>query len=51
MLRMIGTHKPKIILEHKKVLTESSLKFAEFDNPDFIIMKEAIIAFEKIILA
>jgi len=48
---MIGTHKPKIILEHKKVLTESSLKFAEFDNPDFIIMKEAIIAFEKIILA
>jgi len=29
---------------------ESSLKFAEFDKPDFIIMKEAILAFEKVIL-
>jgi len=26
------------------------MKFAEFDNPDFIIMKEAIMAFEKILL-
>jgi hypothetical protein len=32
-------------------LIESSLKFAEFDTPDFIILKEAILAFEKILLA
>jgi hypothetical protein len=49
LLRMIGSAKPKIITEHKKTLMEASLKFAEFDNPDFIIMKEAIIAFEKIL--
>ena len=45
---MIGSSKPKIIIEQKKTLMESSLKFAEFDNPDFIIMKEAILAFEKL---
>jgi len=46
---MVGSSKPKILIEHKKTLVESSLKFAEFDNPDFIIMKEAILAFEKIL--
>ena len=50
LLRMLGSSKPKVITDHKKVLMESSLKFAEFDKPDFIIMKEAILAFEKIIL-
>ena len=45
---MIGTCKPKIIVDQKKTLMESSIKFAEFDNPDFIIMKEAILAFEKL---
>ena len=29
---------------------ESSMKFAEFDHPDFIIMKEAIITFERILI-
>ena len=29
---------------------ESSLKFAEQENPDFIILKEAILAFEKILI-
>ena len=29
---------------------ESSMKFAEQEHPDFIIMKEAIIAFEKILI-
>jgi len=47
---MVGSSKPKIIVEHKKTLMESSLRFAEFDKPDFIIMKEAILAFEKIII-
>ena len=47
---MIGNCKPKIVIEHKKTLMESSMKFAEQEHPDFIIMKEAIIAFEKILI-
>jgi hypothetical protein len=47
---MVGTIKPKMILEHKDTLVKSSLKFAQFENPDFIIMKEAILCFEKIVI-
>lgn len=50
LLRMIGSSKPKILIDHKKVLMDSSLKFAAFENPDFIIMKEAILAFERMLL-
>ena len=39
-----------MILEHKDTLMKSSLKFAQFENPDFIIMKEAILCFEKIVI-
>ena len=48
---MIGNSKPKIIIEHKDTLMKSSQKFAEFNTPDFIIMKEAMLCFERIVLA
>jgi len=48
---MIGTAKPRIVMGHKEALIRSSLNFAESSVPDFIIMKEAIALFEKILLA
>lgn len=46
---MISAQKPKLIIDFKENLKDSSIKFAEFENPDFIIMKEAILMFENIL--
>ena len=48
---MIGESKPRVIMDRRQTLLDSSMKFALFDNPDFIIMKEAILAFERMIQA
>ena len=46
---MIGTSKPKVVVEYKDTLVKSSSKFADFENPDFIIMREAVLTFKLII--
>jgi hypothetical protein len=48
---MIGTNRVEILLQHKDKLYEKSLNFAKFDTPDYIIMKEAVMCFDKIIKA
>ena len=47
---MVGSNRIEVLIEHKEKLFESSLKFARFDSPDFIILKEAVLAYEKIII-
>ena len=47
---MVGSHQIEVLIDHKEQLFASSLEFAKFDSPDFIIMKEAMLAYEKIVL-
>ena len=47
---MLGSHRISILVDHKDKLYESSVKFAKFDSPDFIIMREAVLAFEKLVI-
>ena len=49
LLRMMGTCRVDILLDQKEKLYEHSLKFANFESPDYMIMKEAILAYEKIV--
>ena len=46
---MMGSCRVEILLDQKDKLYQNSLKFAQYDSPDFIIMKEAVLSFEKII--
>ena len=46
---MIGTSKIDVLIDQKDKLYEKSLTFAKYEQPDLIIMREAIMAFEKII--
>lgn len=48
---MIGANRVEILIQHKEKLYEKSLNFAKFDAPDYIIMKEAVMCFDKIIIA
>ena len=41
----MGNSKIEILLDQTEKLYESSLKFAKYDSPDYINMKEAILAF------
>lgn len=50
LLRMIGSSNIKVLIDQKKNLFEYSKNFAEFEKPDFILLKEALLAYEKIIL-
>jgi len=50
LLRMIGSSNTEILLKQKDTLFEYSLKFAKFDKPDFILLKEALLAYEKIMI-
>ena len=45
----MGSCRLQTLLEQKAKLYEHSLKFANYDSPDYIIMKEAILAYEKIV--
>ena len=45
---MIGTNNIKVILERKADFFEKSLKFARYEAPDFMLMREAIMVFEKV---
>lgn len=47
---MIGSSKIEVLIKQKDNLFESSWKYAKSDCPDFMIMKESLIAYEKIIL-
>lgn len=49
ILRMAGSHRIQYLIQNKEKLYSFSLKFAKYDSPDFIIMKEAILAYAKII--
>ena len=46
---MAGSHRIQYLIQNKEKLYSFSLKFAKYDSPDFIIMKEAILAYAKII--
>jgi hypothetical protein len=46
---MAGSHRIEYLVENKERLFENSLKFAKYESPDFIILKEAVLAYEKII--
>lgn len=48
LLRMMGQKKISILTERKDKLYEAMLKYAKHDNPDFILMKEAVLAFQII---
>lgn len=45
----MGQTKVDILTDHKDQLFEASLKFAKYDSPNFVIMKEAIIAYQTIV--
>jgi len=45
---MIGTHKIEVLEKNKHALQESSLKFAAYERPDFLLMQEALLSYEKI---
>lgn len=47
---MIGTHKIEVLEKNKHALQESSLKFAAYERPDFLLMQEALLAYEKIMV-
>jgi len=49
ILRMAGSYRIEYLIENKEKLYQFSLKFAKFESPDFIILKEAVLAYEKII--
>ena len=49
LLRMMGTQKVEILNTMKGQLLEKSLFFASYEQPDYILLKEAILAFEKIL--
>ena len=46
---MAGSYRIEYLIENKEKLYQFSLKFAKFESPDFIILKEAVLAYEKII--
>ena len=46
---MIGTTKVGVLVLQKDNLYQYSLNYAKFDRPDFILLKEALLAYEKII--
>ena len=48
LLRMMGSNKIEILLSSKVPLYSTSLKLAQIPRPDFIMMKEAILCFDKI---
>jgi hypothetical protein len=50
LLRMIGSSDIQVLLNQKDNLYEFSLKYAKMDRPDFILLKEALLAYEKIII-
>ena len=45
---MMGSNKIEILLNSKVPLYSTSLKLAQILRPDFIMMKEAILCFDKI---
>ena len=45
----MGSCRVEILLDQKEQLYEHSLKFAKYESPDYIIMKEAVLAYEKIV--
>ena len=47
---MVGSSDINVLLAQKDHLYEYSLKYAKFDCPDFILLKEALLAYGKIIL-
>ena len=50
LLRMIGSSDIQVLLNQKDNLYESSLRYAKMERPDFILLKEALLAYEKIIV-
>lgn len=46
----MGQSKIEILMDQKDKLFESSLKFAKYDSPDFTNFKEAVLAFQAILL-
>lgn len=47
---MAGSHRIEYLIDNKEKLYQFSLKFAKHESPDFIVMKEAVLAYEKIIM-
>ena len=47
---MIGSSDIQVLLNQKDNLYESSLRYAKMERPDFILLKEALLAYEKIIV-
>lgn len=50
LLRMIGSTKIEVLMRQKDILFEHALKFAKFNKPDFILLKESLLAYEKIMI-
>jgi len=50
LLRMIGSSDIQVLLHQKDNLFETSLRYAKVERPDFILLKEALLAYEKIII-
>jgi hypothetical protein len=50
LLRMIGSSDIQVLLHQKDNLFETSLRYAKIERPDFILLKEALLAYEKIII-
>ena len=50
LLRMIGSSDIQVLLHQMDNLFETSLRYAKVESPDFILLKEALLAYEKIII-
>ena len=46
---MIGASKIEVLLAQKDTLYEHSIRYAKFEKPDYILLKEALLAYEKLI--
>jgi len=49
VLRILGTHKIEILVQNKDQLYRCSRAFASADQPDFILLKEALQCFERVL--
>lgn len=50
LIRMIGSAKVDVIIEYKNQLYNNSIKFAKMPQPDFILIQEALLTYEKVII-
>lgn len=49
MLRILGIYKVEVLLTGKELLFRCSRQFANAAEPDFVLIKEALLCFERVL--